>query len=193
MLWFALLLTAPQEDIDCFAAFGNGASGEAKLAKVIADRASFTSEAITAKSGTRPYVVRGDDVVIGTARNGYVPAEYLDGTGSGCLPAASLQVISSPPPSPSDWAGEWSGPGDATISLKIQGNRIVATGTATWSGGPMTINDGSIEGVGTPRGTVLDIAGECPSHLQLLGNHLIVTDLGACDGVNVSFSGIYSR
>jgi len=51
-----------------------GIAGEARIAVVTAARAALTEQPVAAKPGARPYVVRGDEVVIGAAQGGFVPA-----------------------------------------------------------------------------------------------------------------------
>jgi len=190
-----LLFAAPPIEVDCYSGiYGQDAASPARLARIIAPRASFTPDATTARPGTKPYVVRGDIVLIGGEWNGYVPAMYLAGSGNGCLPATSVRPLPTPPtPKLGDWVGEWTGPGTAILTLKLRRGRLVADGQATWSNGPGIIHDGGINGNGTPNGAMMEIGGDCPSRMQLLGSYLIVSDFERCDGVNVTLSGVYTR
>lgn len=199
MPFLPILMLAQQPEIDCYAV-GNdtGIAGEARLARVSVARASFTPDARVAKPGTRPYVIKGDLLMIGKARGGFVPATYLGGKAVGCLPAAMVEPLPAPPaPRLADWAGDWFQGSSASMTLRVRNGRVHASGLATWSGGPMSMNTGDMAGSGVPRGSLLDLdnMGRCPMRLQLVGKYLVVSDLNGsgCNGVNVSFSGVYTR
>lgn len=210
-----LLAAVLQGESFCFSMF----DGEVRLAQVIAPKASFTPRREPAKPGTKPYVVRGDMVLAGPASGGYASVEYRN-RANGCLPANALRYLRLTIPKLGDWAGEWErlGTGEfsapdedgvtqeagATLTLALRRGKITVGGDAHWSfwknDEPISPHSFEIEDVtGAPKGAVLDILPQedCPIHLQRVGTYLVVTDRAdsqhPCEGLNTSFTGIYTR
>lgn len=205
----ALIAAAGQAEPDwgCVdVAFGVSV-GETRIARVITARAALTPEPKAAKPGARPYLVRGDTVLIGPEHRGYVAAVYPAGKGLswGCLQAPSVQALPAPPtPQPHAWLGDWTAiHGEccsANFEIKARGNAVAIKGFATWMDPkfPMGMRDNEIDATGTIRGDRLstaDGAGECKFEMQLLGRYLIVADVASDDCIpsNASFGGIYTR
>lgn len=214
-----LLIGLPQIDpasFNCWAAYGyqtpgstqGGLAGEARIAVVTAERAAFTDQPVAAKPGAKRYVVRGNEVVIGAAQGGFVPAIYPQSGTVGCLPVSALRILpASPVPRLADWRGEWNMT-RGKLAMKglvivVHGDRLTITGDATVQHGVKdNYNFGEFEGGGKPSGASLmtEVDGACRTRFQLLGRYLVVTDVMTGDGddcpnygFGVGFSGVYTR
>lgn len=217
---FALLLAPPlaqaqADSLNCWAAYApqlpdstrGGLAGEARIAVVTAERVSFTEQPVAAKPGARPYVVRGNEVVISPARGGFVSAVHPQSGTAGCLPVSALRILPAPPaPRLADWRGDWSLTSKyamKSLAIAIRGNGLAITGDATvQQGAKDNYNFGEFEGGGAPSGASLttDVDGTCRTRFQLLGRYLVVSDVIADDadecpnyGMGVGFSGVYTR
>jgi hypothetical protein len=162
------------------------------------------------------YVVPGDRVLVGDPVDGFRCATFRSSNGrdtSGFLPSAALIDQSTASPVLADWGGRWVRDDEASIIIKVDGAALTVNGQATWGahdpervkrGG---INTGDIHTVATPRGNLIAIGSgydgtnppdvsnvnDCLARLRLFGTYLAVEDNSGCGGMNVTFTGIYSR
>lgn len=151
----------------------------------------------------KAFVVGGDEVVVNRSFGEYACAWYSPKSGMptvGWIKLSDLSVnktvVAS---SPRAWLGEWnfSENGIEFTENKLAGNLNV-TGTAIWKGIGDNVHVGEIDGRYEPKDGVIkysdgDDEYDCKATLRLLGKYLIVSDNLKCGGVNVSFSGIYTR
>jgi hypothetical protein len=154
----------------------------------------------------RAYVVAADVLLTGRGHGPYVCAFYPSrgGGSAGWVRRdrlAPMPIKLSPPLL--DWIGQWAN-GDDTITLTAKDGALVADGDAYWPsanpplsdrpGGP---NFGELTGIARPKSNRVVFADSdpqaCAATLTLVGSLLIVSDNGACGGMNVSFSGVYRR
>ena len=152
------------------------------------------------------YVVPGDTVLTGASRAGFVCAFYPGKRGGSAGYVRQTEVAAQPldaNPALSAWAGNWAD-GDDTISLRVRGSQLVATGNAYWPsadpslkerpGGP---NLGEMSGTAAPNGNSVVFAGkdsdDCRVQLTLLPPYLLASDNSNCGGANVRFDGVYRK
>jgi hypothetical protein len=153
----------------------------------------------------KPYLVRGDVVLLGKKVGAWQCALYLNemiGT-DGYLPMNAFQALPSAPNSPlTAWAGHWVRDKDASIDIKLKGTKLSVDGVAIWQGMDAgDVRDGEIGGDVSPKGDSLLIDQReeakdtltCMAMLTLSGRDLIVQDNTQCGGVNVTFTGTYKR
>lgn len=100
-----------------------------------------------------------------------------------------------------DWYGHWKN-GDDTVNIKIEGDMLDAMGHAFYPernpprsqfpGGP---NLGAFSGHAKPSGrSVTFHDGACSVHAILVAkNYLLISDNNRCGGMNVTFSGMYTK
>ena len=154
----------------------------------------------TAKS----YLVTGDEVVAGRSfgtkvcvwfppRKGYPTVGWLD---------SSRLKLTEPIEKPelSAWHGEWV---FAKNGITFTDNKLAGflnvTGDATWEGIGANVHVGEIDERVEPIGNVIKLGnndtGEyaCKVTMRLIGKYLVVADNLHCGGVNVTFSGIYTK
>jgi hypothetical protein len=144
----------------------------------------------------------------GAARTGYVCAAYIGKTGretDGWLPLSGLKVVTLAP----DWIGKWKRDTSADITIKRKSaSGADVGGNASWGEGAGT-NVGEISATIDPRQIVQGFglasdgetqtpygkgdAQECAVILKQLGPYLFASDNSYCGGMNVTFSGIYTR
>jgi hypothetical protein len=162
------------------------------------------------------YLVPGDRVLVGDSVRGFRCATFRSPEGretSGFLPSTALVDQSTASPTLADWAGRWVRDDEASITIKLERAALTVSGQATWSahdpervkrGG---VNTGDIDTVATPRGNLIAIGSDydggnppdvsnvddCRARLRLFGPYLAVEDNTDCGGMNVTFSGVYSR
>jgi hypothetical protein len=152
------------------------------------------------------YVVPGDTVLTGTSRGGFVCAFYPGKRGGSAGYVRQTEIAAQPAeanPALSAWAGNWAD-GDDTISLRVRGSQLAATGNAYWPsadpslkerpGGP---NLGEMSGTAAPNGNTVVFAGkdadDCRVQLTLLPPYLLASDNSNCGGANVRFDGVYRK
>ena len=168
------------------------------------DTGACPSEAAVCRQ--RAYVVAGNVVLTGQSAGPYICAFFPNRVGgsAGYVPASRLTPLPVPAAPPlRAWVGHWAD-GDDTIDLKAKGAALVADGAACWPschvslqqapGGP---NVGELTGTATPKGRTVVFTDDdptgCTATLTLVGDLLSVSDNGGCGGMNVSFTGVYSR
>lgn len=148
----------------------------------------------------KAYVLPGDRVVTGRSRGGYVCAYFPNKAGgsAGWMPRERLAPLAIAP-RPEQWLGSWAD-GDNWLRIGRSKVGLRVTGMAFWPsalpspqdrpGGP---NMGEIDGPLRVNGTRAEEPG-CRVTFQLLGDVLIASDPHRlCDGMNVTFSGVYLR
>jgi hypothetical protein len=200
-------VAAQAEDTTC----RNGlfADGEGfRQARVTAQRAFFYEDADGCPAGsdcrTRSYVIAGDALVVdGRRTDGFVCVFYPNEGGgtAGWLRMEDLAVL--PPdayPSPDGWLGDWTSNGNPEVTIGAKYGRFSIVGEAFWPDRPEELDWPTIH-IGEVAGT-LDIAGAhasysddnlCELELTLLADFLVISDNRRCGGVNVTFSGVYTR
>lgn len=151
----------------------------------------------------RSYLIGGDRVVTGRSM-GQWTCVYYPGAGGGTAgwmqtsDLYRLPVNSQPPISA--WIGDWESDGARFLTFARKGAGLSVKGMAFWPtrnpdprqrpGGP---NIGEIDGTAAPKGNRLTEEG-CSVTFVLLGEWLIGSDpTRDCDGMNVTFSGVYKR
>ena len=168
--------------------------------------------AATARCRSRSYLVSGDRVLATHEAGAYACAAFLNGPSSqsvteGWLPRALLVQASSSPSPRAAWLGDWStatwGNEQELDIHAATGGALAITGIATWGGDdPARVASGGVN-VGTftarfvadERDVVLtpsDTPG-CSVRLWLFRHVLAAEDNGQCGGLNVTFSGFYTR
>lgn len=203
----------PSTDLVC--ANGNFASeqGVFGLAKVIGEghlnfmlNADGCSSKPTDCSGWG-YVIPGDVLITGNTHGTYVCAFYPNRHGGSAGWVERARLLSLPvnnSPALKAWTGLWKD-GDDTISIRLQGDQLVAKGSAFWPsanppaevapGGP---NVGDFDGQSKPIGNVVKFSDggggdSCHVTLRLIRDVLLVSDNANCGGMNVRFDGVYRR
>jgi hypothetical protein len=162
------------------------------------------------------YLVPGDRVLVGSGIDGYRCVTFRSTDGrqtSGFLSSAALVDQSTASPALADWAGRWVRDDETSITIKVKGAALSLSGQATWGahdpervkrGG---VNTGEIDTVATPRGSLIAIGSgydgasppdvtkvdDCRARLRLFGPYLVIEDNTGCGGMNVSFTGVYTR
>ncbi len=156
-----------------------------------------------ARCQQRSYLVTGNKVVTGRRIGGWTCVFYPGGGGgtAGWMASSSLSVLPvNPAPTQDAWLGEWDSDGARYVTFSRKGADLRIKGTAFWPsrnvdlrsrpGGP---NIGEVDGAARARGNRLHEEG-CSVTFVLLGAWLAASDpTRDCDGMNVTFSGIYKR
>jgi hypothetical protein len=152
----------------------------------------------------RTYVVPGNIVLTGMTKDAYVCTFFpgIPGGSAGYVRHDELAPYPLPASLPlAAWNGTWRD-GDNTIVLRADGGRLSASGEAYWPsanpspkerpGGP---NLGDLSGTATPDGNTVEFVGDpanCRVTLTLLPPYLLAVDHDtSCNGMNVSFTGVY--
>jgi hypothetical protein len=164
----------------------------------------------------KAYLVPGDVVLARSSVGKFrcVTFRSVEGTGTnGFLPKDALIDEPLASPTPNDWAGKWVRDKEASITITVKGDALAVKGDATFGGSDPeriergAVNIGEIEEMAAPRGNLIAIgsdydgmmkptmleANDCRVRLRLFGRYLAVDDNGGCGGLNVSFTGVYSR
>lgn len=151
----------------------------------------------------RAFVVGGDEVVVNRSRSGYSCAWYEPKVGRPTIgwlktsdltfPGAGVEM------SAGSWLGNWAYAGNSLEFIESDvADTLDVSGNAIWRGIGDNVHVGEIEGRYKPQNGVIehstgDDEYDCKATLRLLGRYLIVADNLRCGGLNVSFSGVYSR
>jgi hypothetical protein len=150
------------------------------------------------------FVVGGDEVVVNRSFGGHSCAWYTPRSGRptvGWIKTSDLEfnwILFDASTGP--WLGEWKY-GENAIEFtdnKLAGYLNV-TGNATWIGAnPGQVHVGELDGRYEPKNGIVNYSDgddeyDCKVKMRLLGKYLIVADNLRCGGVNVSFSGVYTR
>ncbi len=151
----------------------------------------------------KAFVVGGDKIVVNRAFGNYSCAWFSSSSGRSRVGWIKTSDLSFPnvvvDRSTRSWLGEWTY-GDNGIEFtenKLPGNLNV-TGNAVWVGLNDNVHVGEIDGRYEPNNGVINYSDgddeyDCKVTMRLLGGYLIVADNLKCGGVNVSFSGVYTR
>jgi len=166
------------------------------------------------------YLVANDRVVVTAIQGAYACATFTGGapnfsSTTGLLPLSAL--ADTPQAAEGDWTGAWRSGDEQEIDIrKAAGNAIAIEGNATYGGDDPervargAINAGQIGGTLTPDGDRAAFSagddGEaapydanpgddsvCRVRLWRVGPYLLAADNLMCGGMNVSFTGVYSR
>jgi hypothetical protein len=150
--------------------------------------------------------VPGDIVLTSTETGAYVCA-FFPGKNGGSAGYVRDDELASEPHAAAvplaAWNGNWRN-GDNNIVLRAKAGRLSATGQAFWPsanpspkerpGGP---NLGDMGGTATPNGNTVEFVGDpanCRITLTLLPPYLLAVDHDTgCNGMNVSFTGVYRK
>jgi hypothetical protein len=217
----SLAATAAQaaDNRDCNEPSGNANLSNIALGLVTAPKANFVANesekagcpSADAKCQKKAFVVAQNLVLFDsdTARTGYVCATYIGKTGretDGWLPVTSIKPVPAPAP---NWIGKWKRDTSASIEVKRKSASAAdLSGDATWGQGEAT-NVGDISDTIDPRqmvqgfGTASDEQTQvpygkgdpqaCAVIFKQLGPYLFASDNNICGGMNVTFSGIYTK
>ena len=164
----------------------------------------------------KSYLVPADQVIVMRNEGDFSCASFIAKGGrttTGWLPTASLEVEMELVPPP-EWVGEWILGDEANLSIKLlDEQRLEFSGSASWGGhDPERVARGGVH-VGEIEATAVSFdgpaltfepgvgntepgaAGEysCQLSAQRIGAVLLVRDNFRCGGMNVSFSGVYTR
>ena len=148
------------------------------------------------------YLVAGDPVIVTSTTPDYRCVTYANPGKRlywGWLPTGRVTLIKSgaaPEPLPR-WLGVWQFRYNSITLTSIDGRTVQAKGNAAWVRAGIA-NVGEIEASGVPRGDMLileegDPSYSCVLKLLKIGNVIAAQDNLRCGGLNVSFSGLYSR
>ncbi len=183
-------------------------SQDFKIGRVKASRAYFHSDESEdcpegAACRRKAYLVPGNEVIVNRVRNGFACAWYSPVKGNptvGWLKASDLS-ISAPPKvtGTKAWLGEWV---YEENGIELTDNKLAGflnvTGNATWKGLGDNVHVGEIDGRYEPVDEVINYSDgddeyDCKITMRHLGKYLIVADNLKCGGVNVTFSGVYTK
>lgn len=152
----------------------------------------------------KAFVVGGDEVLVNRSSGGFACAWFAPQKGKPTVGWIRTSDLDFPAmlldAAPRSWLGEWKF-GDNGIEFtenKLPGSLNV-TGNATWIGAnPGQVHVGELDGRYEPKDGVISYSDgddeyDCRVTMRLLGSYLIVADNLKCGGVNVTFSGIYTR
>lgn len=152
------------------------------------------------------FVLRDDQLLVSRSEGGYDCATFVSDRGretSGWLPVKALEDA----PADADWTGAWKRGTSAEIRFaEADGDGVTVSGNATYETGG-TANVGEFVAAITPSGTRTEFATDgdkavpiasadentCRIAMAQLGPYLVVRDNNRCGGLNVSFTGIYTR
>ena len=192
----------------CRDGFFTRESQDFKIGKVTSPRTYFHSDEKDecpegAACGRKAYLVRGNEVLVNRVRNGFACAWYTPATGCptvGWLKVSDLDIsVPAKAAGTMVWLGEWvfEGNGIQFTDNKLAGFLNV-TGSATWKGLGDNVHVGEIDGRYAPESGVINYSDgdgeyDCKMTMRLLGGYLIVADNLKCGGVNVTFSGVYTK
>ncbi len=120
----------------------------------------------------------------------YVPSQDGDG---GWVANSDITVEQPQPttkPALSAWIGKWKY-GETEIDVAQKGNQLNLSGSATSADG----NEGDLDSKTAPKDNKLHITDNVPCEvwMTLVGSYLVVRDNQQCGGMNVSFTGVYTR
>lgn len=167
----------------------------------------------------KAYLVPGDEVVVLSSGSEFVCAVYANRKGQvtdGWLPRSAVTTIATKPEIRlSDWIGTWkSGPEqEVVIEVDAPSDRLKIHGDASWGASDPkrveigAVNVGRIEGDVKADGAMASFGmgengtvpfdkaddSDCKVQMMRLGPYLLVKDNSMCGGMNVSFTGVYSR
>jgi hypothetical protein len=174
----------------------------------------------TAACAAKGYLVANDRVVVTGAQGAYAcatftgPAPKFSST-TGLLPLSAL--ADAPAAEADDWRGTWRSGDEQEIDIKkAAGGAIAIEGNASYGGSDPervargAVNVGQISATLTPaNGKAAFSAGDdgeaapydanpgddsvCRVRLWRLGPYLVAADNVMCGGMNVTFTGVYSR
>lgn len=159
--------------------------------------------AATAACQQKAFVIAGDRLVTGRSKGEFVCAFFPNKVGGsvGWVPRARLVAIPvNPAPPASAWLGMWKNY-DNWINISRNGKTLKANGQAYWpSASPSPKDRPGGPNIGVMEDSRLQVTGNradeagCEVTLHLLGDVLVAADPSRiCDGMNVTFSGIYLR
>ena len=183
-------------------------SQDFKIGKVKAARAYFHSDEREdcpegANCRRKAYLVPRNEVIVNRVRNAFACVWYSPMKGNptvGWLKASELSIFTPPKIiGTKAWLGEWvyEGNGIEFTDNKLAGFLNV-TGNATWKGLGDNVHVGEIDGRYGPLDGVINYSDgddeyDCKITMRRIGNYLIVADNLKCGGVNVTFSGVYTK
>ena len=104
-------------------------------------------------------------------------------------------ITADPSPRLDMWAGNRSGgAGRITIRRAKTFGALRMSGRGRWEGGNGLVHTGTFTGHAAPQGNRMRFSdGFCEIDLLLAGRYILAEDNGGCGGLNVSFSGIWTR
>lgn len=163
----------------------------------------------------RTFLVPGDQVLVDEIEGDFACVSFVSNRARETAGWIAKEAVELLPPQPAprlqDWAGSWKRV-EASIRLKVAGDRIEADGEASWGSlDPArvkmgNVNGGEFSGAAKPAGHIAgfgenydgreapnDKRIECQVRLRLFGRYLVAEDNRRCGGANVSFSGVYVR
>jgi hypothetical protein len=205
---------------DCNEPSGTGNLSNIALGLVTAPKANFVANesekaecpSADAKCQKKAFVVAQNLVLFAsdTAKTGFVCATYIGKTGretDGWLPVAAVKPVAAPAP---DWFGKWKRDSSANIEIKRKSASAAdLDGDAMWPGQSGSPNVGDISATIDPRQTVQGFGTASDEQTQVpygkgdpqacavifkqLGPYLFASDNNICGGMNVTFSGIYTK
>ena len=133
-----------------------------------------------------------EELLVNSEIPGFVCA-YRQKDGDGGWIAKSDVVIEpqqpTPRPSLNAWTGRWTD-SDDRIDIAHWHQVLMFDGHASWA----RQNFGSFRGTALPNGATTEIEDSgCKVSMRLLGRYLVVNDNAECGGMNVRFTGVYTR
>lgn len=155
------------------------------------------------KCKAKAYVVPGNQILVSKTRGDFGCAWFAPSKGSPTVGWVKMDSFCFPEmlhdASPSAWFGEWN---FADNSITFTDNKLAVwlnvTGDAMWKGLGDNVHVGELDGRAEPKDGVLkysdgDDEFDCKATMRLVGSYLVVDDNLKCGGLNVSFSGVYTR
>ena len=152
---------------------------------------------------TNSYVIEGDRVIVGRSLGEFVCAYYPSPAGgsAGWVRYEALRVFPvDRNPGLASWEGRWTRENNPEVTITVEDGEAKIMGVAFWPGRPETtewpsIHIGEIDGRLHIEGPLASYADDnlCELELTLLADFLVISDNRCCGGVNVTFSGVYTR
>jgi hypothetical protein len=137
----------------------------------------------------------GTEVLINAALPGYSCAYVPSQDGDGGWVSNSDITVEQPQPTVKPpitaWVGKWKYGDDTEIEIAIKGGKLAISGNDTSADG----NEGDFETKASPKDNKIHVTDNAPCEvwMTLVGNYLVARDNQQCGGMNVSFTGVYTK
>ena len=137
----------------------------------------------------------GSEILFNGELPGFVCAYLPAQDGDGGWVAKSDIVVTQPQPTTrpptSAWVGQWKYGTDTGIDIVLKGGKLDISGNDTSADG----NEGDFVTKASPKDNRIHVTDNAPCEvwMTLVGNYLVARDNQQCGGMNVSFTGVYTR
>ncbi|MFV0390030.1 MAG: DUF3298 and DUF4163 domain-containing protein [Pyrinomonadaceae bacterium] len=176
-------------------------------AKAAAARAHFFSDSdfnpYKNNAPMKNFIVKGDEVLIGKTLGNYSCVLFPSSTKrnyTGWVETNELEINRNEKlPASSDWLGKWVySDKDLNISATGKADKFTVNGNAIWirSAELGAVNTGLLENEQAVRKgnkLVIETEDDCKIEMFRVGKYLIARDNLNCGGMNVTFTGVYTK